>query len=443
MSNPCRFCDYAENETDARVCANCGALFHPLLRIVAFLAACLGFYLLMDAWGSTCDFRLLPYGSHELDIVNSLIYEWRACFAITGMVLIGWANRVRIGRIRPIEWIGELVRTVVSRLPGLVKALLASVVALAALVALGRGLIDSAQKARLYSAVHTGNERALVHLLKHHANPDTIYYNPFYDRTPLIIAIEEHMPAMALVLLRHGAQPDRADSEHRTPLVWAAKEGNLTTVRALIERGAAVNGIPKEDTPLVSAFRPTAGTEKKTSAEIVQLLVDHGADVNRSQYGGVTPLMLAAGEGNAPIVHLLVERGAAIDARSAEGLTPVFEAVRANSVPVLSFLIDRHADFRARNSVGNTALHEAASMGHDEMVRILLDARQEIDVQDDERFTPLMSAALNGQGTTVRLLLSRGADPARKNKEGKTAADEAEFDHHPEIAAMLRKAKAR
>ena len=55
--------------------------------------------------------------------------------------------------------------------------------------------------------------------------------------------------------------------------------------------------------------------------DIVQLLVDHGADVNATQQHLWTTLHLASSYGYLGIARLLLDRGANVDARNEDGLT--------------------------------------------------------------------------------------------------------------------------
>merc|ERR1711916_223386 len=60
------------------------------------------------------------------------------------------------------------------------------------------------------------------------------------------------------------------------------------------------------------------------SVEMVELLLEHGADVNLANHRGVTPLFLACLEGSEDIAGILIEGGSDVNATTSRGFTPLF-----------------------------------------------------------------------------------------------------------------------
>ena len=90
------------------------------------------------------------------------------------------------------------------------------------------------------------------------------------------------------------------------PLIEAAREGDTKRIHDLVARGADPNAVVvtnTEWTPLLHAIH-------KNRLVSVSALIDSGADPNRANPAGMTPLMFAAGYGHTPIVQLLLRRGA-------------------------------------------------------------------------------------------------------------------------------------
>ena len=95
-----------------------------------------------------------------------------------------------------------------------------------------------------------------------------------------------------------------------------------------------------------------------------------------------------------------------------------------------------------------TALHHAAMLGSMEVVEALLKAIpagdggggkvKKVDLADDTQSTSLMHAASFGHGDVVNRLLVAGANPAKKNRDGHTAADIAAERGHVELADIIR-----
>jgi hypothetical protein len=111
-------------------------------------------------------------------------------------------------------------------------------------------------------------------------------------------------------------------------------------------------------TPLICAIE-----QKKP--EIVKTLLDRGADLEKRDEFGSTPLMAAAG-GSIEIIQLLLDKGADVNGRGTgyrDDWTPLMEAAAVGNVDAMKLLLKRGADMEARTAGGSTALTIAASNG--------------------------------------------------------------------------------
>ncbi len=89
---------------------------------------------------------------------------------------------------------------------------------------------------------------------------------------------------------------------------------------------------------------------------------------------------------------------------------------------------------------GASTLGMAARLGRMEVLRVLLDcgAVPPAEEKPENAPTALMEAAASGEAEAAALLLQHGADPALRDPEGRTAADHAQANGHPDLAQRLR-----
>jgi ankyrin repeat protein len=102
-------------------------------------------------------------------------------------------------------------------------------------------------------------------------------------------------------ILESGIDPDTADEDGRTPLMYAAYNGHAETIKKLIEKGASVNvNDPYGRTPLMMAA-------SGPYPEAVKILLDNSADPNiADRQEHFTALMFAAPEGQLDVVRILL-----------------------------------------------------------------------------------------------------------------------------------------
>src|SRR5215472_5468029 len=140
-------------------------------------------------------------------------------------------------------------------------------------------------------------------------------------------------------------------------------------------------------------------------------LIDGGADVNRAQPDGTTPLHWAAYRVDQDLVQTLLKKGAKADVTNHYGASPLAEAARVSNVPIVGMLLEAGADANAANEDGQTALMLAARTGNVAVAELLV--KRGADVNRRERFkdqSAVMWAAGENHPEMVAFLVSKGAD---------------------------------
>jgi ankyrin repeat protein len=96
------------------------------------------------------------------------------------------------------------------------------------------------------------------------------------------------------------------------PLGLACFFGHVEAARLLLDRGADVNMLSKNEhiqTAAIHAAAAAQGTDEATRYELVQLALEHGADPNLAQGGGSRAIDAARQNGDARVEQLLLEHG--------------------------------------------------------------------------------------------------------------------------------------
>jgi len=175
----------------------------------------------------------------------------------------------------------------------------------------------------------------------------------------------------------------------------------------------------------------------------VKFLLAKGADVNKSGgKAGDTPLIIASWKGHTEIVKLLLANGADANKMDKDGDTSLHSASEEDNAGIVEILLKAGADPNKANNKGETPLFVAARRGHVTAVRALLKSRGiQVDKVDKKGWTPLMIASQYGAPFCARALLKAGADPNKAKPDGVTALHVASFNDKVDVVKELLAAK--
>jgi ankyrin repeat protein len=271
--------------------------------------------------------------------------------------------------------------------------------------------------------------------------------------TPLLFAARQGTTSAVKALLAGGAAVDQASgSEQTTPLVMAIANGHFDTARALLEGGANPNlvnvmglaplyaTIDVEWAPHEWSAEPVVAQEHTTHIELMNLLLAHGANPN-------------ARLGKRVWSRSLSQDGTWTDPA---GATAFWRAAQADDVAAMKLLVAGGADPKIPSKVGATPLMLAAGLGWGlnysvgspgermTAVEYCLSQGNDVNAVDETGYTALHGAAFIGDNAIIKYLASKGANADRKTKAGDSPADMANgpFAHsipYPDTVALLEK----
>jgi ankyrin repeat protein len=249
-----------------------------------------------------------------------------------------------------------------------------------------------------------------------------------------------------------------------TPLLFAARDGQLEAARLLAEAGASLNAPdPNGITPLLMAIT-------NNQLDVAQFLLDQGADVKRPDWYGRSALWAAVEVRNLDLrsgtldngvdrvaalalIDALIGNGADLNARVKEfpparrymlplgslewvdftGQTPFIRAAQSGDVDVMRLLLSKGADARLTTFNGTNALMAAAGVNWVvgqtysdspgaflEAVKLCLELGFDVNAVNQMGLAAVHGAANRGSDDIVELLARRGARLDLADKEGRT-----------------------
>lgn len=271
-----------------------------------------------------------------------------------------------------------------------------------------------------------------------------------------------------------------------TALLYAAREGHMPSVQALVEGGANINQTGQGDkiTPIVMAI-------VNGHLDVAKYLLDHGADPNLASNTNITPLYAVIDVQWAPktwypqpsvdqektryldLMEALIEKGAKVDTAvgakpwfrsftndytwvDPAGATPFWRAAQSSDIEAMRLLVKHGADPKIATKAGDTPLHAAAGIGWAanwsvnapypavDAVKYCVELGDDVNKADLRGYTALHGAAYLGNNAMIEYLVSKGADVKAKSKAGDAPADMANGptrfgQPHPETVALLEK----
>ena len=212
-------------------------------------------------------------------------------------------------------------------------------------------------------ACEKGDKEKVEHLLAERNDPKA---NPDYGVTPvewLKYGEDWHLSSVILF----GDTQDEKNNNGNIPLCVACCYGQSEIVQLLLEKGADPNSKGGRDiTPLYMACL-------RRHFEIARLLLEKGADPNPKIGEGTTPLHIVCRTGDFDFAEILLEKGADPNTKDIYGWTPFFTACSTDHSKIVQLLLDKGANKNAKTSDGRTPLCVACETNHFGSAQILIE----------------------------------------------------------------------
>jgi ankyrin repeat protein len=198
-----------------------------------------------------------------------------------------------------------------------------------------------------------------------------------------------------------GSEDDSDAVDEDTPtmdtcLIVAAADGDLQLVTRLLDLPETMINAQNSDGYSALGYAAPRGFY-----EIVNLLVERGANIDPTTTGGCTPLLSACREGNLQITRLLLSHGADASAVMTDDISVLYAAIDNDTdenikLVIVELLVGAGADINTKCADGSTPLHTAVAFSNTTVVQFLLHHGADINTFDDTLMSPLMLADAEG-----------------------------------------------
>lgn len=236
---------------------------------------------------------------------------------------------------------------------------------------------DSKGRTALFYAIENNDEVLVKALIDNNANVN-IYDNR--NNSPLTIAAYDEQLNIVKTLIGAGAELDNPINDNNdTLLINTIFHDNRDIAIELIKGGANANKTANND------CRPLTLAVEKQDVELANLLLQNGAykSINNHNEHGLTLLMEAVCDRNSDMINLLIEWGADVNAKSNEGYAPLnFAIFPENSkihfktfldVEIARILVNNGADINSCDNERKSLLDHAKEYRHTSMYCFLED----------------------------------------------------------------------
>jgi ankyrin repeat protein len=263
--------------------------------------------------------------------------------------------------------------------------------------------------------------------------------NKIAGSTPLIGATKYNHPECVKHLLAQHANPNHQNQSGISALMLAAEHGYFECVKLLVQAAADLELAPTGELALkmnLSGQTPLFCAAKEGKTDIVEYLLDRGANPRVQNHYGISALWIPAQKGMLQVVELLLNAGAEThvvpfgnlaDELNITGWTPLYAAMKSRKFDVVKLLLKRGADPNAVTKLGSTPFLLASEICDLDIIEACVEAGVDLDYApsgpDADSLnitgqTALFMATLKDRVDVVKFLIQKGAQVNVQNLYG-------------------------
>jgi ankyrin repeat protein len=268
--------------------------------------------------------------------------------------------------------------------------------------------LKSAGSTILHLAAGLGNLELVKYLIENKHIPIETPTN--LGETALCVAAQQGKDEVVNYLLKAGANTQKPSREGLTPFLAALFQGHQSTMEILMQDPKFnINKMNDE-----SGLTPLAIAVSHKHFPAIDFLLERGVDVDGINFDETTPLSTACIQGDVEVVEKLLKHGANVNKTTKSGLTPLIQtcfsvSFNENAISVVKILLNAGANLNQPTFTGDQAIHIACQNENLSLVKLLVDHGSEINSANQDKKRPLEIAKESKNRELVDFLIQHGA----------------------------------
>jgi ankyrin repeat protein len=302
--------------------------------------------------------------------------------------------------------------------------------------------IDSLGNTKLLLACKNNNIKKVKQLLSK-SQKNIVNRANKKGNTPLYYACKNDNIEMIKCLIANGADLNQEVRNRGFSVIQCALFNN-DMMKLLIDNGCDIDKGPMGRSMLmIFCVKPDDHDSAECFSDAAEYLLNFGADANKTADDGTTAIFYALSQKNSEkdfdLIELLVANGANIDKANLEGITPLILCCNEPDFEFTRYLLEFGADANKANNDGHTPFFYALQKKSIEIMDLLLTYGADINAIDESGATPLIYSLYSEKIDfhMVKCLVSNGADVNKANKYSTTPLNIACYKNNIEIVKYL------
>jgi len=247
--------------------------------------------------------------------------------------------------------------------------------------------------------------------------PNYLRYHPYFCSTLAYISyIMDDIESTKYWINHQSSNINKPTINGNLILIKACTLGDIEMVNYLIQKGADVNKVDKYgNSPLLASC-------EHQYLKLAKYLIECGADINHPNNNGNTPLHINYSHNCQDFIEYLIDHVKDINILNMKGNTPLHIACCNGNLKTVKYLIKNNANLSIKNYQNNTPLFLSWKNKFLEIADLLIEHEATVcPFENDENGnTPLTFATLYGYSKIVKKLIKNGSDPNQIDNQGQS-----------------------